>query len=58
MMDDRIWIRTYRVKDGYRSYIRVNGDPYALVDAPTREQAIGEAHHYASQIEFDEFGNW
>lgn len=57
-MDDRIWIRTYRIKNGYRSYVRVNGDPYAVVDAPTREQAIAEANHYAAQIEFDEFGNW
>lgn len=57
-MDDRIRIRVYRTKDGYRGYVRVNGDPYAVVDALTREQALAEANHYAAQIEFDEFGNW
>lgn len=57
-MDDRIWIRTYRIKDGYRSRVTVNGEFYASADAPTREAAVAEANHYAAQIEFDEFGNW
>lgn len=57
-MDERIKIYTRAVKDGFRSRVVVNGEWYASVDAPTREEAQGEAQHYAMQIEFDEWGNW
>lgn len=58
MMDERIKIYTRAVKDGFRSRVMVNGEWYASVDAPTREEALAEAQHYAMQIEFDEWGNW
>lgn len=58
MMDERIKIYTRGVKDGFRSRVMVNGEWYAAVDAPTREEAVAGANHYASQIEFDEWGNW
>lgn len=57
-MDERIKIYTRGVKDGFRSRVMVNGEWYASVDAPTREEALAEAQHYAMQIGFDEWGNW
>lgn len=53
-----IEIKTRKLKDGYRATVTVNGDFYASADGPTREGVLAEANHYASQIEFDEFGNW
>lgn len=53
-----IEIETRKLKDGYRSTVTVNGDFYASADGPTRKGVLAEANHYASQIEFDEFGNW
>lgn len=53
-----IEIKTRKLKEGYRATVTVNGDFYASADGPTREFALAEANHYASQIEFDEFGNW
>ncbi len=57
-MDERIKIFTRVVRGGFRSRVMVNGEWYASVDAPTREEAQAEAQHYAMQIEFDERGNW
>lgn len=57
-MDERIKIYTRAVKVGFRSRVMVNGEWYASVDAPSRDEAQGEAQHYAMQIEFDEWGNW
>lgn len=57
-MDERIKIYTRGTKDGFRSRVMVTGEWYASVDAPTREEAVAEANHYAAQIEFDEWGNW
>lgn len=58
-MDERIKIETKKMRDGsYRSRVLVNGDFYAEARSNDRDATIGEAHHYASQIEFDEWGNW
>jgi hypothetical protein len=60
MTDDRIKItvRYHRIYKTYRARVSVNGEFYASVDAPSREQALSEANHYAAQIEFDEEGYW
>lgn len=51
-------ITVRKIKDGYRAIVTVNGEFYASADGPTRSRVEQEAQHYASQIEFDEFGNW
>ena len=58
-MIGNIEIKTRKLKSGiHRSEVLVNGDFYASVESANRDEAIREAQHYASQIEFDEFGNW
>lgn len=58
-MNGNIEIKTRKIPSGYyRSRVLVNGHFYASVESANRDEAIREAQHYASQIEFDEFGNW
>lgn len=58
-MDERIEVKFRKLPTGqYRARVIVNGEFYAGVDGPDREAVATEAAHYATQIEFDEWGNW
>lgn len=59
-MDERIKISSYyspKTKR-YYAYVRVNNEQYASASGPDKQRVLDEANHYASQIEFDEWGNW
>jgi len=59
-MDERIKIRSYYSPKSkmYYAYVRVNDEQYASASGPDKQSVLAEANHYASQIEFDEWGNW
>lgn len=58
-MDNIIKVTVRKTPEGrYVGKVTVNGEFYASVNTTQAETAMNEAIRYATQIEFDEDGNW